>query len=398
MQQWKTAFSGLSVNTFLLALASLFADVSTEMLYPVLPIFLTQTLGASAGVVGLVEGVAQASQYVVQGFSGWLSDKMQRHKAIALVGYAVAALSKPLMGLSTHWGELLGARALDRLGTGTRSAPRDAMIAASAEEKSRGKAFGLEGIGDNLGACLGPLITMGLLAWLAMELSSIFLLAFIPGVLAALMILLVRDKPMRVASEAKLELHVEGFPKQYWLYLAATALFGVGNSSNQFLILRAKGEATPLPEIILVYAMFNLVAALASYPAGHLSDRIGRKRMLMISFLIFLVVYLGFALTTDTLILGVLFICYGVFEAIFRAVGKALATDLVPPDRRATGVGWYTATIGVSGLVANIAAGQLWTHLGPAATFLLGAATALVGTIGLMVFVRADHSGPARGN
>src|SRR5438552_7964 len=174
-------FAGLTPNTFLLALASLFGDISSEMLYPVLPVFLTQTLGASATVVGLVDGVAPAIQQVVQGFSGWLSDKLSRRKPVALVGYVVGAAAKPLIGLATAWPGVLAARSLDRLGSGIRSAPRDALVAASTDAAHRGKAFGLEGIGDNLGACLGPLIAIALL--ILVELQSIFFLALIPGLL-----------------------------------------------------------------------------------------------------------------------------------------------------------------------------------------------------------------------
>src|SRR5437763_620827 len=177
----KKYFSGLSANTFLLASASLFADISTEMLYPVLPVFLTQTMRASASVVGLVEGIAQAIQNLAQGVSGWASDKLRRRKPIALLGYALAAIAKPFIGLSGAWPGVLAARALDRLGSGTRSAPRDALVAASADEASRGKAFGLEGAGDNLGAFLGPLVALALIALAAVSLPSIFLLAFVPG-------------------------------------------------------------------------------------------------------------------------------------------------------------------------------------------------------------------------
>src|SRR5438445_699800 len=188
--------TGLSRNTFLLAFASLFADISTEMLYPVLPVFLTQTLGASARIVGLVEGLAQAIQNIVQGFSGWLSDKLRRRKPIAIAGYLLAAVSKPLIGLSTSWTGVLGARSLDRLGAGTRSAPRDALVAASADAAHRGRAFGLEGIGDNLGAFLGPLLAIALLTAVQVGERTIFYLAVIPGMLAALMILMVRERPM----------------------------------------------------------------------------------------------------------------------------------------------------------------------------------------------------------
>ena len=241
-RQTKTRyFAGLSRNTFLLAFASLFADISTEMLYPVLPIFLTQTLKASGSVVGLVEGIAQATQNTVQGFSGWLSDKLQRRKPIALVGYTLAAVAKPLMGLATAWPGVLGGRFLDRLGAGTRTAPRDALIAASVDEKDRGKAFGLEGIGDNAGAFLGPLIGVVLLIALQLDIRWVFYLAIIPGLLAVLMILLVRERPVSATAKAKIDLSLRQFPKTYWKYLLATGLFGIGNSSNSFLISANEG-------------------------------------------------------------------------------------------------------------------------------------------------------------
>jgi MFS family permease len=379
-------FAGLSANTFLLALASLFSDVSTEMLYPVLPVFLTQTLGTSPGVVGLIEGIAQAIQYIAPGFSGWLSDKLTRRKPIALAGAALSALAKPLIGLSTGWLGVLGARSLDRLGSGIRSAPRDALVAASAAEADRGKAFGLESTGDNLGAFLGPLIALALLAWGHVALPAIFLIAFIPGVLATLMIACVRERPVAVAAKAKLDLHVGRFPRSYWTYLGVTALFGIGNSSNAFLILRATDLGASLTATIFVYALYNLVAALASYPAGYLSDHFGRKNVLLIGFVVFLIVYTGFGVTINTTLLAGLFVLYGFYQGIFRSVGKALAADLVPPDLRASGVGWYTATIGVTGLVASIVGGELWVTVGPPATFYLGAASALAGSVALVLF------------
>jgi MFS family permease len=383
----KKYFAGLSANTFLLALASLFADTSTEMLYPVLPIFLTQTLGASASVVGLVEGVAQAIQNVAQGFSGWFSDRLQRRKPIALAGYLVAAVSKPLIGLSTSWAGVLAARSLDRLGAGTRSAPRDALIAASADEAHRGKAFGLEGIGDNLGAFLGPLLAIAVLGLLRVSLRAIFFLALVPGSMAALMVVFVREKAPVASASAKLDLSLGRFSRSYWAYLLVTGIFGIGNSSNSFLILRTRGVGASLPMTILVYALFNLVAALASYPAGYVSDKLGRKGVLLLSFLVFLVVYAGFGLTTNVVLIALLFVLYGLYQGIFRSVGKAFATDFVPSELRASGVGWYTATIGLSGLIASVVGGELWTRIGPPATFFFGAGSALLGSLALVLFV-----------
>ena len=227
-------FSGLSRNTFLLALASLFADISTEMLYPVLPIFLTQILNASGSVVGLVEGIAGATQNIVQGLSGFLSDRLQRRKSIALAGYFLTAIAKPLIGLSTVWQGVLGARVLDRLGAGTRSAPRDALIASSVHETIRGRAFGLEGAGDNAGAFLGPLLAAFLIVTWELDIRYIFYLALIPGLLAFLMVMFVKERPAEVSAKAKIDVSFRQFQRDYWKYLLVTALFGIGNSSNVF--------------------------------------------------------------------------------------------------------------------------------------------------------------------
>jgi len=386
-------FAGLSKNTFLLALASLFSDISTEMLYPVLPVFLTQTLKATGSIVGLVDGFAQAAQNIVQGFSGALSDKLQKRKSIALAGYLLSAVAKPLMGHSTVWQGLFGARLLDRLGAGTRTAPRDALIASSVDEKDRGRAFGIEGVGDNAGAFLGPLLAVLLLYTLHLALRSVFYLALIPGLLAFFMVLLVKEKPAKVASKSKIDVNLRQFPKSYWKYLLVIALFGLGNSSNAFLILRTQDIGASLKTTILIYAAFNLVAALVSYPAGSLSDRLGRRNVLLVSFLIFFVAYLGFALTQNVVAVAVLFGFYGLYAGIFRSVGKAFASDFVPEHLRASGVGWYSTSVGLLQLVASVVAGLLWDRIGHAAVFYYGAAFAAVGSIGLLLLIPSRHEG-----
>lgn len=383
-------FAGLSRNTFLLALASLFADISTEMLYPVLPIFLTQTLKASGSVVGLVEGVADATQNIVQGFSGLLSDKLQRRKPIALAGYLLAAIGKPVMGVATGWQGVLGGRFLDRLGTGARSAPRDALIASSVDEANRGKAFGLEGVGDNAGAFLGPLLAVSLLIVWHLDTRLIFYLAVIPGLLAFLMVLLVEERPVELMAKAKIDVNFRRFPRAYWKYLQATALFGIGNSSNAFLILQTKDIGASLTTTILIYAGFNLVAALVSYPAGFLSDRLGRRNILLLALAIFLITYLGFALTRHVALIAVLFVFYGLYQGMFRSVGKALASDHVPEQLRASGVGWYNTTVGLFGLLASLVAGWLWDGVGHAAVFFFGSACAAVGSIALLALVPSE--------
>ncbi len=341
-------FAGLSGNTFLLALSSLFADISTEMLYPVLPVFLTQTLKATGSIVGLVDGFAQATQNIVQGFSGTLSDKLQRRKPIALAGYLLAAVAKPLMGLSTVWQGVLGGRLLDRLGAGT-------------------------------------------LYSLQVGIRAVFYLAIIPGLLASFMVLLVKERPVAVAAKSKIDVSLRQFPKGYWTYLLVTALFGLGNSSNAFLILRTQDLGASLKTTILIYAAFNLVAALISYPAGSLSDTWGRKSLLLASFIVFLIAYLGFALAQNIFLVAALFIFYGLYQGIFRAVGKAFASDFVPEHLRASGLGWYSTTVGLLQLVASVVAGLLWDRVGHAAVFFYGAAFAAVGSVGLLLLIPGKH-------
>jgi len=384
-------FVGLSRNTLLLACTSLFADISTEMLYPILPVFLTQTLNASGTIVGLIDGFAQATQNIVQGFAGTLSDKLQRRKPIALVGYFLAAIGKPLMGLATVWQVVFGARLLDRFGAGTRSAPRDALIASSVSEENRGRAFGLEGVGDNAGAFVGPLLAVFLLYWLHVGIRSVFYLAVIPGLLAFLLVLLVKETPVAIAAKAKIDVSLRQLPTAYWKYLLVTALFGLGNSSNAFLILRTQDIGASLEMTILIYAAFNLVAALISYPAGSLSDSWGAKNVLLVSFVIFLISYLGFALTQNVILIASFFVFYGLFQGIFRTAGKAVASSFVPDRLRASGIGWYNTTVGVLQLIASLVAGLLWDRVGHVAVFFYGAAFAVIGASALSLLIKEGN-------
>jgi MFS family permease len=383
----KRNFGGLSRTTFLLALSSMFADISTEMLYPVLPIFLTQTLHATGSIVGLVDGFAQALQNIVQGFSGTLSDKLQRRKPIALFGYFLAAVAKPLMGLATVWQVVFGARLLDRLGAGSRSAPRDALIAASVDERNRGRAFGLEGFGDNAGAFLGPLVTLLLLSAFQIGIRSVFYLAVIPGLIAFCLVLFVHEPQATATEHAKVDIRLQHFPPAYWKFLLVVALFGVGNSSNAFLILRTQDIAASLPETIVIYAGFNLVAALISYPAGWLFDHFGGRNVLLSAYVIFLIAYLGFGLSGSIAVIAALFVFYGLYQGIFRTAGKGLAASFVPAALRASGIGWFNTTVGILQLIASLVAGALWDRVGHAAVFLYGAIFAVVGIVALLALM-----------
>jgi MFS family permease len=389
MIEKKPLLKGLTRNTYLLAMTSFFSDVSTEMLYPVLPIFITQVLGADASVVGIVEGIAEGTQYTIQGFSGYIADRFGKRKGIALIGYALTALSKPLIGSATIWPQVATGRFSDRLGAGIRAAPRDSLIASSADEAHRGKAFGLESAGDNAGAVAGPLIAILLLYWFHVPMRTLFFLAFIPGAIAFLLVFSVKEKV--IAKKNVLKFKLKSLPKRYWQYVGVIALFGIGNSSNAFLILRAKQSGIPIWETILIYAGFNLTAALASYPAGNLSDKFGRKNILLAAFVIFAIVYAGFSQSSNIIFLAILFLLYGLYQGIFRAVGKAFAADLSPLDFRATGIGIYSTVYGVTTLFASIVAGQIWTRISPSTAFAYGAVTAIAASFALIFIVKSKY-------
>ncbi len=299
------------------------------------------------------------------------------------------------MGIANSWPGVLGGRFMDRLGAGFRSAPRDALIASSVSEEDRGRAFGLEGIGDNLGAFLGPLLTVLLFIGLRFPIRSIFYLAIIPGLLAFLMILLVRENPLTVPTTSKVDVSLRQFPKAYWKYMLVIAVFGLGNSSNSFLILQTKSIGASVELTILIYAGFNLVAALISYPAGSLSDRWGRRGVLLAAFLIFFVAYFGFARTRSVALIATLFVFYGLFQGIFRSVGKALASDYVPEYLRASALGWYNTTLGLLQLVASVIAGLLWDRMGHAWVFYYGATFALLGSVAVLVLIPGGYRGNA---
>jgi MFS family permease len=335
----------------------------------------------------LIDGFAQAAQNIVQGFSGTLSDRLQRRKPIALAGYFLSAIGKPLMGLATAWEMVFGARLLDRLGSGARSAPRDALIAGSVDEANRGRAFGLEGVGDNAGAFLGPLLALFLLYGLHVGIRSIFYLAVIPGLLAFVLVLFVQERRTPVTAEVKIAVGPRQLPRDYWKYLVVIALFGLGNSSNAFLILRTQDIDASLDQTILIYAGFNLVAALISYPAGSMIDRWGGKNVLLGAFVIFLIAYLGFASPSNIALVAALFAFSGLYQGIFRAAGKTMAASLVPEELRASGVGWYNTTVGLLQLVASVIAGVLWDRVGHTAVFYYGAIFAAVGCVALVLLI-----------
>ena len=375
---------GISRNVFVLGLVSFAADVSSEMLYPVLPIFLTTTLGTPVALVGVIEGVAEGTANVSKVPAGWVSDRMPERRPLVATGYGLAALGKLLLALSFAWPQALGARFCDRLGKGTRTAPRDALLADSSTPEQRGRVFGFHRAMDTTGAVLGPLIGLAMVAAIGQDnLRPIFLVAVIPAVLSVVLVSLAREHKRRVVHVPRERTHVDlsGAPRGYWLLIGVSLLFAFGNSSDIFLLLRAKDLGLGLNAVILVYVLYNVAYALLAFPAGILADIIRPRWVLVGGYIVFGLVYLGFALDSGSALVWLLFPAYGIPLAMTEGVGKALVSNLVPAERRGTFLGLHATAIGLTAVVASVLAGLLWDHVGPAAPFALGAATGLAAAL-----------------
>jgi MFS family permease len=356
-------------------MVSLLSDISTEMIYPLLPIFLVETLAAPKTAVGLIEGIAVGTASVVTGISGWVSDRIGRRKPVAFTGYALTALSRPIIAFASTWPVVLGARFADRFGKGIRGAPKDALIADNTAPGQRGRAYGFERAMDNAGAVGGPLIGLLLFGWFGLEgMSKIFLLSMIPAALAALLILMLREKRDRVAGGARrIRFSLEGTTREYRRLLIVAAVFGLANSANAFLILRAGSLGLDERATILAYTLYNAVASLVSYPAGAASDRFGRRNLLIIGYGIYALTYAGFGAASVGWAVWPLFVAYGLFPALTDGVAKAMAVDTAGSAGRATAIGIYSMVVGVTQIAASYIGGLLWDRVDASATFYFGA-------------------------
>jgi MFS family permease len=375
---------GISRNVFVLGLVSFAADISSEMLYPVLPLFLTTTLGVPVALVGVIEGIAEGTAGVSKVPAGWLSDRLPERRPLVAAGYGLAALGKLLLALSFVWPQALLARFTDRLGKGVRTSPRDALLADSSMPEQRGRAFGFHRAMDTMGAVLGPLIGLAMVATIGENhLRPIFLVAVIPAVLSVLLVALAREHRHRVVRQAgeRRGLDLSGAPSGYWLMLAVSLLFAFGNSSDAFLLLRAKNLGLGIDAVILAYVLYNIAYAALAFPAGILADRIRPRWVLVAGYIVFGLVYLGFALDHGSALVWLLFPAYGIPLAMTEGVSKALVSNLVPGDRRGAFLGLHATTIGLTAVVASVLAGVLWDQVGPAAPFALGAATGLAAAL-----------------
>ena len=373
----------LSPTVKALGAVSLFTDLSSEMVYPINPLFLTTVLGASPEIVGVIEGCAESLASLLKLYSGYLSDRLGQRKPLTLWGYGLAALSKPLIGVAGSWAQVFGARLLDRTGKGLRAAPRDALIADNVPKEQRGRAFGFHRSMDTTGAVLGPLIGWLYLQFFSSNLRPLYFVAFVPAVLGvAVLAFFVREKrPVLEKTVTALppKFALSGLSAEYRRYLLAVGLFGLGNSSDAFLLLRAQGMGVAAQNLLLLYALFNTVDAVLGYTAGRWSDRVGRRPLIACGWGVFALVYLGFALLGSPGAAWALFLVYGLYYTLTQGAQKALAADLAHPERRGAEIGAFHLLIGIAALPASLVAGWLYTHVSPSAPFYLGAVSALLG-------------------
>ena len=373
----------LGRNVVTLAGVSLLTDASSEMIYPLLPLFLVGTLGASATALGAIEGAAESTAALLKLASGWWSDRVRRRKPLVVAGYLLAAAARPLVGLASSAAQVLAIRLTDRVGKGIRTSPRDALIADSVDAGARGRAFGFHRAGDHAGAVVGPLVAFALLEWGGLSLRTLFLLAAIPGALAVLVLVLgVREVPRAARASATPDLG-QPMGRRFWLYLGVLLLFTLGNATDAFLLLRASQLGVAASLVPILWAMLHVVKAASSTPAGALSDRLGRRPLIVAGWTLFALVYLALALATREWQAWALFAVYGLFFGLTEGVEKALVADLVPAGRRGAAFGWYNLAIGLGALPASLLFGIVWDRFGSTAAFLYGATLALVAAAGM---------------
>jgi len=398
---------GFRRNVFYLGLVSLLTDISSEMVFTLLPLFLLNVLRVGTPVIGLIEGIAEGTASLLKVLSGWLSDRVGRRKGLAVLGYSLSTLAKPFLYFVTAWGSAGAVRFVDRVGKGIRTSPRDALIADSSPPEEMGRSFGLHRGMDTLGAVLG-LSAAAVIVYVVQRggaeltrdaFQMLVLIGTIPAVLAVLVLLfLVRDRARRAPPPAGETSARDGpapddgrnvgFDLRFKLFLGAVVLFTLGNSSDAFLILRAQDLGFSVASIVLLLLAYNLVYSLISLPAGMVSDRLGRRGVIAAGWAVYALAYLGFGLASSTWHLWLLFALYGLYYGIAEGVSRAYVADLVPVEKRGTAYGIYHTAVGLSLLPASVIAGWLWHLIGPEAPFFFSAAMAGAATLAFLLLVR----------
>lgn len=380
----------LPANVGAIGLVSLLNDSSSEIIYPLLPIFLATSLGASAGAIGIIEGLAESISSLLKLFAGHLSDRLGKRKFLVVGGYALAALMRPLLAFAGNWHQVLAIRLADRVGKGIRTAPRDAMIADSVRLEQRGLAFGFHRAMDHCGAVIGPIIGYLLVVLFAGNFTRIFLIAAIPAFAAVLVaIFVMRESPVVAHPEAhRPKLSLKGFDSNFKRFLLILALFTLSNSSDSFLILRARDSGVSLGIIPLLWAAHHASKVLSSLYGGDLSDRLGRKRLIVSGWVLYAAVYAGFAFADNAFSVWALFLIYGIYFGLVEGAEKALVADLVRPEQRGTAYGLYNLAFGITVFPASLLMGIIWDWKGPATAFIVSAVMGATAAILLLIFVQ----------
>ena len=383
-----------------LSLVSLFTDVSSEMIYPLIPAFLSTVLGAGALAVGTIEGAAETMAAILKLASGWWSDRLTRRKPLVLAGYLLASIARPLVAVAQSATQVLGIRLVDRVGKGIRTAPRDALIADAVDADMRGRAFGFHRAADHLGAVVGPLLAFALLGF-GLQMRSVFLIASVPAAIAvAVLVVGVREasRPRASASAAAGPRASKAPGKlraRFWIYLSILFLFTLGNSPDAYLLLRASDLGIPVAMAPLLWAMLHVVKSASSTPGGILSDRLGRRPLIVAGWLLYAAVYFAFGAATRPWHVWGLFAVYGIYFGLTEGVEKALIADIVPADRRGAAFGWYNLAIAIGALPASLLFGYIWESRGPATAFAVGAGLSLAAALALAVFLGGTRRVPA---
>ena len=386
---------GMESNIFYTGLTSFFTDTSTKMVYPVLPIFLTSVLGASITSVSIIEGVAESTASVLKALSGWVSDKRGKNKPLMIAGYLMTAIITPLFSFVSSWYQVLFYRFLEKVGKGVRTAPRDSIIAGSGGSKSHGKNFGFHKAMDNSGAIVGPLLSYLILSLTLRGKSSnsigdyklLFIIATIPAIIGVLTICLF-VKEVKGKTSAHGQIRLKDFSKDYYLFLVIAFVFTLGNSTDTLLLLRAQDTGIIAASIPLLYLVFNTSSVIFAMPVGMISDKIGREKVIIIGYLIYSIVYLGFAFVGSKLAVILLFALYGLYSASVDGIQKALVVDLIDKKNRGTGLGLYNSIIGITLLPASIIGGTLWNSVNKSAPFLFGTLMSLISAAMLFIFYK----------
>ena len=374
-------------NVIALGFVSFLMDSSSEMIFPILPLFLANVLGVPKSFIGIIEGIAESSSSMIKVFSGWISDKIRKRKLLVALGYGLSAITKPLFALSTSGMHVLGARFLDRVGKGIRDAPRDALISESIKRQRRGKWFGFHRMMDTSGAIVGTVLAFLLLRWVTQNYRTIFWIATIPALLSvAVVLFFVKDVKHKLNSKVKLSL--KGFGKKYKMFIATSVVFNLGNFSYAFYVLRAQNLGIHIALIPIVYLVYNIVYASFAMPSGILSDKIGRKKVILFGYLILALTGITFSIIKASILVWPIFALYGLQIAFVNGNSRAFVSDLSPKSKKGTGMGIYQTATGLAVLPASVIAGSMWDIVGAYAPFVYASVLSMAASVMLIAFVK----------